>query len=50
MELNNKEKETLKKILLNVIKNGNTINPESFVPSADEYKNLFSIMNKVVNM
>ena len=47
MEFNNNEKEVLKKMLLNVIKNGNTVNPESFIPNVNEYKVIFSIMNKL---
>ena len=47
MEFNNNEKEVLKKILLNAIKNGNTVNLESFIPNGNEYKVIFSIMNKL---
>lgn len=46
-ELNCKEKKLLKEILLNAIGNGNTVNPKAFNPTPEQYKRLYSIMNKM---
>ena len=37
----------LKNVLLNSVKNGNTVNPVAFVPTSDEYQLLTSILQKI---
>ena len=42
-----KEAELIRNIILQAIKNGNTVNPEAFIPTPDEYKAICSIFNKI---
>lgn len=42
------EVKLVDKLLLNGVKNGNTVNPEAFVPTPEEYRLLYSIRNKIV--
>ena len=41
------ERDLLAKVLLNAIANGNTVNPEAFDPTPEEYKLLCGIMCKL---
>ena len=41
------ELDVLAKVLLNAIANGNTVNPEPFKPTPEEYKLLCGIMCKL---
>ena len=47
LNLTNKEVETLRKCIGQAVKNGNTVNPEAFVPTPDEYKAICSIFTKI---
>lgn len=37
----------LKNVILNSVKNGNTVNPVAFVPTSDEYQLLISILQRI---
>lgn len=47
MKLTYEEKDLLEKLILNGIGNGNTVNPNPFTPTPEQYKILYSIMNKL---
>ena len=49
LNLTNKEIEVLQKCIGLAVKNGNTVRPEAFVPTPDEYKSICSIFNQIVN-
>lgn len=46
-KLSNEETDLLKELILNGIRNGNTVNPEPFIPTPKQYKTLHSIMIKL---
>lgn len=46
--LKDEEVKLLDKLLLNGIKNGNTVNPETYIPTPEEYRILYDIRNKIV--
>lgn len=47
LNLTNKEVETLQKCIGQAVRNGNTVNPEAFVPTPDEYNTICSIFWKL---
>lgn len=47
MTLSEKEKKLLKAVLMNAVKNGNTVNHEAFVPNGDQYKDICKIIEKL---
>lgn len=47
LNLTNEEVEILRKCIGQAVKNGNTVNPEAFVPTPDEYKTICSIFDKI---
>lgn len=46
-ELTEEELELLSKIMFNAVKNGNTIYPEVFIPTPEEYKEVCRIISKM---
>lgn len=46
-KISGEEKELLKALILNGIGNGNTVNPDPFIPTPKQYKMLHSIMIKL---
>ena len=48
LSLTNKEDEALRKCIGQAVKNGNTVNPEAFIPTPDDYKAICNIFNQLV--
>ena len=48
LSLTNKEVEALRKCVRQAVKNGNTVNPEAFIPTPEDYKAICNIFNQLV--